>query len=76
MSEHGERASDIWGDLDLTDFNGFPIVFLYRKTMGNQLKSVQIEVPPNVGGSFSTLRHPIHLIFDFLARYTTLLHRV
>ena len=59
-----------------TDFSGFPIVFSIEKTMGNPLKSVQNEVPPNVGGSFSTLRHPIHLIFDFLARYTTPLHRV
>ena len=44
--------------------------------MENPLKSVQIEVPQNVGGSFSTLRHPIHLIFDFLERLNTPLHRV
>ena len=69
MSERGERASDIWGHLDLTDFP----LFFYRE---KQWEISQIEVPPNVGGSFSMLRHPIHLIFDFLARYTTPLHRV
>ena len=69
MSERGKRASDIWWDLDLTDF---PLFFSIEK----QWEISQIEVPQNVGGSFSTLRHPIHLIFDFLERLNTPLHRV